>query len=385
MEQNSAQNKLLKFFKSLDAMRYSALGLLMFAAIFWGLWRGASSERTRLAKRFASFDRFGDSDPRHVSASFAKTIEEREAMAQIGFNSSITWQLAKPPRQDVENYRTWNADKPFQRTESKSFSCPVRSAIFLGNYSDCVFFLVNFPDPIPVFEFARPNAVEIYPENGTFTEKTSYRDIIALTTMIQVTFPNRVDSDKWDRKDACIVHAWRQGKQGPILMVVGFEVRDPASTRIPSLPFKNENQFLETVGAKDLRYPISSLNGSVCLLPVNFEREYDHRGLSKAWNGFSGDIRMVFCPIEKFNRPVVHSYVLQLDQTNSFWVPAYEVQTKLRAVQEDLVWNLFESRVRLVGDGESPWPISIPADESTRRGKLLESFRTLIKQTEALN
>jgi hypothetical protein len=373
------------FFKWLNTMRYSAIGLTVSTIVLFFLWRSASSE----SARWEHLGRFGDSDPRHISATFAKIIEEREVTAQIDIHCFNMWQLglplsAKPAHQPN------NKGKEFQITGTRVINYPIRNGLFLGSFSDMCFFMVSIPDPN--VDFVRPNAIKMVPENSNEETTVSYRDLFALTTF-QATFHKRGERYEWEKNRGAIVHAWRSGKEGsPILLVVGFE--GSAKSGTSALPYQ---PLIET---KDDLYPVSSLNGAVSLLPLSFEREYDHRGVEKSWNGFPGDIRMVFSPIEKFDQPVVHSYILQRDQSNSFWIPAYAVQTHLKASLDELALNWIQGRATIDSGSPITLPIGVPSQidgvkialppafqipaekivkqNEARRTRLLESFRELV-------
>lgn len=334
-----------------------------------------NSKVAQVAKaRLTELDRYGDSDPRHISASFIKTIEEREVDIAFNVDLTSTWETINP----LPNYRfPPSKEQIMKSTFSQSFRH--RKGVVLGARNHSVFILTALTDEESRFRVSSiaPTTFQFLPE-GIFKKMWySYTN-----TANEVSLSYRLNGalGRWDQRNATVLHAWKRGSM--TLLVLGCEAPDVPS--VETLPITGEKDWLTMVENEQLLYPISQLNGCVGLVPSKFDRGYDHRGKTVAWSGFAGSIHLVFQPIHLAPRPVIHSLILQLDSGNSFWTPARQEKQYMQAVSDQFdLSNVINPQIQI--DGPIPFvgPVNFSdQDLQIRRKRLLESYRTILQRTE---
>jgi len=198
---------------------------------------------------------------------------------------------------------------------------------------------------------------------------------------VALHFRVRGGVNNWTNQEWTILHAWN--RDDLTLLVIGCE-----DATVPSLdffPYKSDRDWLEKIERKDVRYPVSQMNGCVSLIPTRFDRDYDHRGMRGRWAGFPESIHAVFLPIEDAPMPVLHSFILQMSDSDALWVPAWAEKRQLDAPLEQFDLGAF-IKLRISGDAGSPRAVVwFPTPSvAVQRVKLLESYRSLMARAQAL-
>ncbi len=349
-----------------------------------GNFRAKQKECDELSERIAEcderlkkYDDYGNSAPQSVIASLTKAFDDRAVDVRMMVKRVGKWRLTKEPY-------TESAQKSssVKATPDELRSIDLKGWI-LGVRSSSEYILAGFPDGDGEITFNSPRPEDFSGmlkggQLGFYPGSAPYEPDFTIRARFEIEDKIRSHA-KWRDVNAAVMHAWKQG--GMTLMVIGFD--NPNAPRdMRAMPYKGNAGWLKILENSKNKYPISLYNGIVGLAPSLFDRSYDHRGQAIPWEGIPGSVSPVFLPFELSQGPVIHSFIFQLDRTQSFWVPAYQVNKYLNGIDlENFKLDSWVSiKVQTGANQTIPWHID---DDGSKRHSLLQSYMSLVGATES--
>ena len=338
-------------------------------------------KETNLLEQLEQLNAYGEADPRKVSATFAKTVADREVNVAIALECTSTWQCSRESAKGFPQGRSPTES----RTDKRLF--PAREGLLLGVRNHFAYVLVALPSELRELEMGlegRPKPVDISVKGSVkwWSETCEY---LPEQAGMELKFQIKSNQGLWDRQDWMVIHAWNHAQErnhkAPMTMMV-IACENPALPAMDLLPYRNDKGWLGVVERTNVLFPVSQMNGCVSLIPTRFDREYDHNGRWEQWSGFPGSIHAVFLPVEDAPMPVLHSLIIQRTESEALWIPAWAEKSRLDAPPDLFDISAFV-KIKIQTEAGPPHSVVWFTDPA-RRLKLRESYLTLMSRARAL-
>ena len=336
------------------------------------------------------FNKFGQSDPRKISAAFSKTVLDREVDVVTELECVATWQCSEQDEPLYEG-RSLTGRSHTEKT-TVNYQLPIRKGMVLGERDSFVYVLIAISPQLDVTLSSTPKPAQTH----TFGP-------IIKNVFYGITYDNPYNFDKLEmnlkfnvsnvlgqliQTNWTVIHAWNhdanQNNSMPItLMVIGCQYDWKTNINIRKsnmnmLPYKGSGLGVDE--RTNLLYPVSQMNGCVSLIPKNFDWRYDRGGRMEHWSGFPESIHQVFLPIEDAQEPVLHSLIIQETESEALWIPVWSEKKHLDAPADSLDLAQF-IQIKIQSDAGQPQHGMTWSDDFNRL-KLLDSYKTLVNNDE---
>ena len=328
----------------------------------------ATNQLADLGRQLDTLHAFGNAEPRRVYAAYEQTVEQGEVEIEEAVGFQTKWQCETPGEK-------FPAGRKFQEIKSGRQELARRQGILLGVQSHAAFVLTSLPraQTLSLLPTAPPSVDLPLMLGLTKNHKYLLQQWLDWRLDFQVQSGGKpLGGANWR-----VLHAWNPPKNGELtLLLLGCLNVSTPDWHLP-LVTKSPADWLAAMERKPQVYPVGLLNPGCALVPLPLSSNYDYAGESLDWRGIPGCLQPVFWPVADFDRPVLHSLLVQLEADRALVFPVQFAKTKLESAHVDFdlaPFFQFKTDVPATASGTHPWA---DLNNEERRG-LVPVFRTLL-------
>ena len=329
----------------------------------------ATNEVAELGRKLGRLRVFGNAEPRAIYAAYEQIVEATQVEIECDLGFQTKWQC------DTTSEK-FPAGRTFQETKSGRLDLARRQGVLLGVQSHAAFVLTSLPRAqtlrlLPTEPFPVDLPRSYLPGNKSC--KYLFQDWLDWRLNFRIQAGGKpLGGANWR-----VLHAWNPPKNGELtLLLLGCLNVSTPDWHLP-LVTKSPADWLAAMERKPQVYPVGLLNPGCALVPLPLSSNYDYAGESLDWRGIPGCLQPVFWPVADFDRPVLHSLLVQLEADRALVFPAQFAKTKLESAHVDFdlaPFFQFKTDVPSTASGTHAWA---DLNNEERRG-LVPVFRTLL-------